>query len=268
MSKVNFDVNNPDRSLVRHIVIRRLRDDRSWRSFDLTGAGFLPYVNVSGPQIGQFAFFAQEVYWQLLSTGVIAPGYNQSNIELPNFHLTPFGEEFVRTGEWPAYDPASYLAGLVQIVPSPDSTVLAYLTESLRSFERGGYVASAVMLGIAAEQVFLLLCESTETALTNPSEKQRFSKLLARYPMKPKLDFLHQKYIALQRNSPQGFPDNAALMVIAVYDIMRTQRNELGHPQKSPPSVEAPDLLTNLQVFPHYYKTVEVIRTVLKPASI
>jgi hypothetical protein len=266
--KVDFDLNNPDRNLVRHIVIRRLREDQSWRSLDLTGAGFLPYVNLPGPQIGQFAFFAQEVYWQLLSTGVIAPGYNQSNIELPDFHLTPFGAEFVRTGEWPAYDPASYLERLVQSVPTPDPTVLAYLAESLRSFERGGYVASAVMLGIAAERVFLLLCESTEIALGNPSEKQKFSKMLVRYPMKPKLDFLREKYIALQKTAPSGFPDNAVLMVMAVYDIMRTQRNDLGHPQKSPPSVEAADVLTTLQVFPRYYKTVEVIREVLKSAII
>jgi len=264
LSKVDFDPSNPDRDLVRHTVIRRLREEQSWNHLDLTGEGFRPYVNLQGLALGQFAFYAQEVYWQLLGNGIIAPGYNASNMNLPNFHLTPVGEVFVQTGEWPAYDAERYLVRLAKTVSAPDGTVIAYIAESLRSFERGNYVAAAVMLGIAAERVFILLCESTEAALADPSEKKSFSRILQRYPMKPKLDWVHNKYLALQKKGlPAGFPENALIMVTAVYDIMRSQRNDLGHPRPSPPAPLPSDVLANLQVFPRYYETAEAVRRVL-----
>ena len=43
------------------------------------------------------------------------------------------------------------------------------------------------MLGIAAERVFLLLCDSLVAALSNANENAAFSKIRERFPMKPKL---------------------------------------------------------------------------------
>jgi hypothetical protein len=54
---------------------------------------------------------------------------------------------------------------------------------------------------------------------------------MERYPIKPKLDWLHAKFSELQRSGPPGLPNNACFMVTAIYDLLRTQRNELGHPR-------------------------------------
>ncbi len=260
MSKIKFDFKNPDFSLVRQVIFRRLREDSSWDQLDPGGEGFLPYVEMAGNEIGTFAFYAKEVCWQLLCTGVLAPGKNPENPDRPWFHITAFGRLLIQSGEWPANDPAGYIARLKQKIPTPDATVLAYLSEALCSFERGNVIASMVMLGIAAERVFLLLCEATENALTNPSEKKAFSGLLKRFSMKPKLDWLHQKFQALQQKPPAGFPDNAVIMVTAIYDLLRCQRNDLGHPRPMPPSLSPEDAYANLQVFPRYYEIAEVIR--------
>ena len=159
MAKVDFNFKNPDLTIVRHVVIQRLRDDTSWNELDSKGQGFLPYVEEQ--QISQFAYYANEVCWHFLTTGVLAPGIDLLNNKLPFFHLTAFGKVFVKTGEWPVYDESEYLVRLGQLTRDPDLTVIAYLTESLRSFERGNFVAASVMLGIAAERVFVLLCEAT-----------------------------------------------------------------------------------------------------------
>jgi hypothetical protein len=140
---------------------------------------------------------------------------------------------------------------------------MAYLAESLETFRKGNRVAYAVMVGIAAERVFLLLCNSLAAALSIPGEKSAFAKLLDRFPMKPKLDWVHGKIQQIQKQAPTGFPDNATIMLVAIYDLMRCQRNELGHPREVPPQMERQDAFVNLQIFPRYYGIAEEVRTFL-----
>jgi hypothetical protein len=125
-----------------------------------------------------------------------------------------------------------------------------------------------VMLGIGAERVFLLLCEATLKSLSDGAEKATFGKLIERYPIKPKLDWLHAKFGELQKSGPPGFPDNACLTVTAIYDLLRAQRNDLGHPRENPPSPHPENVLVSLQVFPRFYEAAEVIRKCLSEPNI
>lgn len=52
-------------------------------------------------------------------------------------------------------------------------------------------------------------------------------------------------------------------MVITIYDLMRCQRNEVGHPRATPPAISREDAFVNLQVFPRYYQTAEEVRAFL-----
>jgi hypothetical protein len=52
-------------------------------------------------------------------------------------------------------------------------------------------------------------------------------------------------------------------MLVAIYDLMRCQRNELGHPREVPPNIGRQDAFVNLQIFPRYYEIAEEVRTFL-----
>ena len=52
-------------------------------------------------------------------------------------------------------------------------------------------------------------------------------------------------------------------MVTVIYDMIRTQRNELGHPRERPPQLSCDDVFANIQVFPTYYETAETVRQFL-----
>jgi len=242
-------------------------NDVAWRQLDPTGDGFAPYVEYVGQtqQHGRhlLLFLAQEVFWQLIVEGILAPGMDPNNLHLPWFHITGHGREVLAAGESQPYDPTGYLARLRDRIPVPDTTVTAYLAESLETFRKGNYVPSTVMLGIAAERVFLLLCDSLAAALSNASEKAAFTKMLGRFPMKPKLDWVQNKIQQVQHLAPAGFPANATIMLIAIYDLMRCQRNELGHPREAPPNVKRQDAFVNLQIFPRYYEIAEEMHTFL-----
>jgi hypothetical protein len=60
-----------------------------------------------------------------------------------------------------------------------------------------------------------------------------------------------------------GFPDNATIMLVAIFDLMRCQRNELGHPRETPPNIHRQDAFVNLQIFPRYYEIAEEVRRFL-----
>jgi len=176
--KIPFDPRNPKLDTVRQIVIERLRRDASWHALDSTGDGFTPYVeyiaqNEPDRQNGRhkLVFLAQELFWQLVVEGILAPGMDSSNLKLPWFHVTAHGREVLASSEPQPYDPAGYLARLRERVPHPDPTVIAYLAESLETFRKNNRVASTVMLGIAAERVFLILCDALAAALSNASER-------------------------------------------------------------------------------------------------
>jgi hypothetical protein len=263
MPGIPFSPNNPDLDAVRQIIFSRLRAEPDWKQLDHAGNGYARYVEYKGSELESrhaLVFAAEEVFWQLVVEGVLSPGMDSDNLKLPWFHVTRHGQEVLKAGPANPHDPTGYLRRLYEKVREPDQTVLAYLSESLNSFRHGDRVASTVMLGIAAERVFLLLCESLAAALTSPAEQKAFGKILGRFQMNPKLEWVHEK---IQSIRGPGLPENANIMVTAIYDLVRSQRNELGHPREKPPAVSQEDIFVNLQVFPHYYQTAEELRAFL-----
>ena len=93
---------------VRQIIFARLRAEPDWKHLDRTGDGYAPYVQYEGgEQNGRRAllFAAQEAFWQLMFEGVLAPGSDSSNLELPWFHVTRYGHEVLKAGPANPHDP-------------------------------------------------------------------------------------------------------------------------------------------------------------------
>lgn len=267
--KIPFDPNSADIETARQVVFARLRGDGDWHSIDKSGDGFSSFVEYAG-QPGRdgrwrLSVLANEVFWQLVVEGILSPGLNYSSPDLPWFHITEYGRKVLASSEPQPYDATGYLAELGKKIPQSDPTVMVYLAESLETFRKGNLVASTVMLGIAAERIFLLLCEALEPALADAREKAEFGKRLKAFPMKPKLDWVHEKIQQIQTRKPRpaGFPENATIMTVAIYDLLRCQRNELGHPRELPPNVTRADAFANLQIFPRFFELAEEVRSFL-----
>ncbi len=262
-NQIPFDIANPDIEAARQIFLAWLANGGG-NQIPYDGTTFDPYVEYVGhrdPRI--LAFSTIEVFWQLLIEGVVAPGMNASNLNLPWFHVTAHGRKILDSSEPAPHDPTGYLNRLHETIKSPDATVIAYLAESLQVYRRGNHVASTILLGIAAERVFLLLCDSLVASLRNSREKVEFQKLLDKFPMKPKLTWVHTKIQNLQTPRKEGFPENALIALTTIYDLLRTQRNDLGHPRDIPPVVKREDAFVNLQVFPRFYQVAEELRAFL-----
>lgn len=267
--KLQFDASRPDAfEAVRQMLLGRIRNDSGFNqlSLNIFNGGFSTYVNFTTSRDEKaFPRFVLDAFWSLVVEGVVAPGNVNGTPDLPFFHVTEHGRRVFADPDYQPHDPAGYLRQLGINVPAQDSTVLAYLRESLHCYAAGLAVASTMMLGIAAERVFLLVCESFLAALRDAGEQATFQRILGRNPMKPKLDWLNKRLRDVQDRKPRpaDLPEDVDIKILGIYNMVRSQRNELGHPREAPPSVTRNDAYDFLHMFPNFYATAEKLREFL-----
>jgi len=267
MDRITFDPKEKGSlEMARVIVLQRLKEDRNWRQFEHAG-GFDKYVEYIGDEHEgrrRLRFLSLDVLWELMIQGVVAPGLDENNSGFPWFHLTEYGEEVIEKGRYVPHDPSGYLERFCEEPGNSDPVVRFYLTESLDCFHRGSLVASVVMLGIASEQMFILLCDALLESLSDPNEKDKFGKLLIGRNMKPKMDWVSKKIVDLHDDRSCPLPNDVVIMLTPIFDLIRNQRNDLGHPRVSPPDVTRDQAFAYLELFPIYCRVANQSIQVLK----
>ncbi len=274
MTKLQYDPRNPSPTVLRQAVFARLRI--GWEQVeraDYNGhtlrQGFDPVIDFlepSPPMPSWEGSFLEAVYsllWQLVAEGVIRPG--SQSMDFPFITVTEYGKRVINNDNAHPHDVERFL-NQIRNGQQIDPTVEAYLVESLHSFRQNRLVASAVLLGVAAERTFLVIAEALLEGLKDPNEISKFQKLLARQSMKPKQDWVHRKLLELDENRKRladDFPESTALMVTGIYDLIRQQRNELGHPRDFPPKMERGQLEASLFLFSNFYRNAEQLRLYL-----
>ena len=94
----------------------------------------------------------QEILWELLVQGVLAPGKNSLNLNLPFVHVTEYGTSCLENGAILAHDPDGYVARLeADCGDTADPHLIETAREALLAFLAGRYPSSIVMLGRSAE---------------------------------------------------------------------------------------------------------------------
>ena len=96
------------------------------------------------------ALVLQEIVWELLVQGILAPGKNSLNLNLPFVHVTEFGTDCLERGEALVHDPDGYVARLDANCTHGCPDLIETTREALLTFLAGRYPSSAVMLGSSA----------------------------------------------------------------------------------------------------------------------
>ncbi len=100
------------------------------------------------------ALLVQEVVWDLLVQGILAPGKNSLNLHLPFVHVTEYGQRCLDEDADAAYDADGYIARLRSENGGRISeSVLEAARDALSAFHRGLFRASLVLLSRAAADV-------------------------------------------------------------------------------------------------------------------
>ena len=244
------DSNNLE--LVRQIVLYRLKHDSQWHQFDYDwDQRTSNFVEFDPSRLrSRFVVLANEVMWQLLTQGVITVGRDASNPALPFFRITDYGQKVLEAERFVPHDATGYLDDLRTVtgVIATDVTV-AYVEEALNCFNAGCHIASVLLLGVAAESVFDQMCEIVRASLKDTSEQNNLNPKL---PVKPRHRWIVQKYQNLPKSVRQQLPESLDMTLTSLYDLIRRQRNELGHPQDKPPSLSREEAFIFFRLFPGF----------------
>lgn len=266
MEKVKFSHEEESSlEIVRGLVLNKLRTGE-WSQFPRSTEYFNDKVEFTGNTSiarRRFLVLVHEVLWELIIQRVITPGSDSANPELPFFRVTDYGEKVLAGGEFIPHDPTSYLERYKEIVGNFDTVAFKYLKESLRNFNSGSYLSATMMLGIASERVFLVLCNIMLESITSTKENKKFVDILNRTSMIAKFDFVRKKIEFLMSQKNNGFPKIQIANLLGIFEFIRVQRNDIGHPQDDLQIPERDNVYVNLRIFPQYCKTVEEVKEYL-----
>lgn len=192
-------------------------------------------------------FAVNEAVWSLVARRLAWIEIDQAHPMAWFVQLTERGKAAAESEAVNPDDPLGYMRRLLQAAPATSDVVQLYLRESLKSFEQECYLASAVMLGVAAEACML----ETANAFVNWSgESARKLRQMLESPRTYYVAKLEgfQKCLAVAKGSlPSEFSDNLDLDVTAVLQLIRVTRNAAGHPTRR--QIDREDAFNHLVIY-------------------
>lgn len=198
-----------------------------------------------------------EALWALVGDGLVYldTAGQGSGTDNWRWRLSADGERVARGGTWEPRDPDSYLNRIRREIPDLDDLVELYFIEAVQSFNGRCYLATSVMLGVAAERAFLIMAESY--AASSMAGAQAMAKELA----KPRSNYFalwtefRKRIEPVRRDLLDGLAD--ALTLDAIADLIRLTRNEAGHPTGR--QIDEDTARVHLTIAPMYLRKIQLL---------
>lgn len=204
----------------------------------------------------EVALMFQTVMQQLAIEGLIVPGTSLSQPNFPFFRVTEYGLRVATQGHCQPYDPDRYITRLKAKIPDLDSIAEMYLAESLTCLRCNACMASVVMLGGAAERIFVVLVEKLRDAFRDRKNRANFErKAVNQWRLKHKFDAFKKEMDCVSKldTFPRRLREDLTEQLDGIFSIIRRTRNEFGHPTGA--QANRDDAYPLLLLFPHYCET-------------
>lgn len=197
-----------------------------------------------------------EVFWDLFRDGVVTLGADRHNENYPFFRLTRRGRQLAEGDDSYFLHDLSAFEDRVRLrVPAVNDVTLLYLKEALQAFRSGCVLASAVMLGVAAEHTFLLILD---TIAANPAIASDYASVTDERTLARKINKFKNKILQSKASVPRTLLEDFETQFLALQSLIRTFRNESGHPTGQ--LMDREQAFVNIQVFiPFCRKAHELI---------
>lgn len=208
------------------------------------------------------AELVRDVFWDLFRQGFITLGLNDNNQQYPFFRLSHSGRASLENNTPYRFSNATtYIEMVRNHVPDLDDTTEKYLGEAVESFYSGCMLAACVMLGVATENRFLRLLQ---VASQSPTYGERLRVANDERTILAKITKLTNLLQNIRRDLPPEVREDLETNFTTIQSVIRTFRNEAGHPTGRQQDREQVFVL--LQLFAHYAKKMDQIEEFLRDA--
>jgi len=180
--------------------------------------------------------------------------------------LTTYGKKILTTNESNPHDPDGYLKRLYEKVPELDENTKMYLIESIQTFQKNSFMASAIMLGVACESVFNIIYDTLLDSIESEKIKKSLEQIRNSAKTKQRIDLVRNIILVSKKDQfPREITDDFESKTEPLFNLIRQIRNDVGHPTGI--SIDKMSQFVNLQIFVPYAITAYTLINFLKSKS-
>lgn len=216
------------------------------------------------PAYKQDDFFSivREVVQEFINIGFLYPGTSgDANSGYPWLSITTHGAEAFMLEDWLPYDPEGYLKALKDKVPEMDNVTFAYIGESISAFNRRHLLSATITLGVASENLMLILIEAYRNWLKDP-RKTKFQKRIEDRWIATQYREFKKEFAADVKSLPKELQSDWEIYLDGIFNFVRLNRNDAGHPTGK--ELSAKVVFANLQIFADYARYIFDLKNYLK----
>lgn len=249
-----------DRNKIKNKIIKYFREQS--QTSDRTGRPKIQVGNLyalfgeerqslQGHQHDELLTIIREIIHELTISGILYPGLpGDPQSGYPWLTITEHGKNVLAEEEWFPYDPEGYVCLLKERVPNLDDVTLAYIGEAVNSFNMRCLLSATLTLGVASENLMLLLIESYTSWISDSNRKSKFEG-------KIQDKFIYAKYKEFKEEFgrdikilPKELQGDWETYLEGIFNFIRLNRNKAGHPTGK--KLDAKVVYASLQIFAEY----------------
>jgi len=207
---------------------------------------------------------AREIVQELIGAGFLYPGnVGDFNSGYPYLTITEYGKEAFLKEDWLPYDPEGYVKALKAKISTIDDITLAYISEAVAAYNRRHLLSATLTIGVASENLMLLLIEAYNNWIPDAPRKATFQKRIEGRFISTQYKEFKKEFVSDLKSLPKEFQADWETYLDGVFNFVRLNRNDAGHPTGK--QFDAKIVYANLQVFAEYaqfiFKLIEYLKT-------
>lgn len=207
--------------------------------------------DVPGYQHDDTYSIIREIVQEFINNGFLYPGLpGDQNSGYPWLSITEYGKEVFQKEDWLPYDSEGYVRALKERVPDIDDTTLAYISESVTAYNGRHLLSATLTLGVASENLMLLLIEAYSNWIKDATRKSAFEKKIKDRFIFTQYKEFKQEFINDVKDLPKELQGDWETYLDGVFNFIRLNRNSAGHPTGK--RLDAKVVYANLQIFAEY----------------
>ncbi len=198
----------------------------------------------------------RECIWGLIIQGIVVPGISNDGsygVNLPWLQVSEWGRACLQTGEYVPHDTGLYLSRARAQIPDLDPVAILYLQEALNSFRAGNFIAAAIMMGVASEQILILLRDAIRNAIPEDNRKKKLMAATENQAARRIYEEVIKRVDPIHDQLPQSLQQSIGTELEGIFHLVRRTRNDAGHPTGR--LIDRDEAYALLQLFPVYAKS-------------
>lgn len=203
---------------------------------------------------------AREIVQDLILAGYIYPGIaDDASRSYPWLTITEFGKEAFLKEDWLPYDSEGYVKAIKEKIPQIDDITLMYIGECVSAYNRRQLLSATITLGVASENLMLMLIEAYINWIPDAPRKLAFQKKVDGRFISTQYKEFKKEFVNDIKSLPKEFQSDWESYIDTVFNFIRINRNDAGHPTGK--VSDAKIVYANLQIFAEYasfiYKLIQ-----------